>query len=39
MTARPQDFQPATITVYSGQGHDSSVEVPVVKPCVAPACN
>jgi hypothetical protein len=32
MTARPQDFQAATITIYSGQGHDSSIEVPVTKP-------
>jgi putative CocE/NonD family hydrolase len=32
MTARPRDYRPATITIYSGAGHDSAVVVPVVKP-------
>ncbi|MGA3373304.1 MAG: CocE/NonD family hydrolase [Terracidiphilus sp.] len=30
MTAKPSDYQPATITVYSGPGHDSALQVPVV---------
>jgi putative CocE/NonD family hydrolase len=30
MTARPRDYKPATITIYSGAGHDSAVVVPVV---------
>jgi putative CocE/NonD family hydrolase len=32
MKAKPADFKPATITVYSGPGHASSLLVPVVKP-------
>jgi len=30
MKAKPADFQPATITVESGPGHDSSLLLPVV---------
>jgi putative CocE/NonD family hydrolase len=30
MTAKPADYQPATITIYSGSGHDSSLQVPLV---------
>ncbi len=30
MTAKPSDYQPATITIYSGLGHDSTVQAPVV---------
>ncbi len=30
MKAKPADFKPATITVYSGPGHASSLLVPVV---------
>jgi putative CocE/NonD family hydrolase len=32
MTAKPGDYKPTTITVYSGPGHDSAVVVPVVEP-------
>jgi len=30
MTAKPQDYKPATITIYSGPGHDSALQVPLV---------
>jgi hypothetical protein len=30
MTARPSDYKPATITIYSGPGHDSTLRVPLV---------
>jgi putative CocE/NonD family hydrolase len=30
MTAQPKDYKPATITIYSGAGHDSTLLVPVV---------
>jgi hypothetical protein len=30
MTARPEDYKPATITIYSGPGHDSTLQVPLV---------
>jgi len=30
MKARPQDYKAETITIYSGAGHHSSVEMPVV---------
>jgi putative CocE/NonD family hydrolase len=32
MKAKPSDYGPATITIYSGPGHDSSLQVPVMKP-------
>jgi hypothetical protein len=32
MKAKPADYKPATITVYSGQAHDSSLLLPVVTP-------
>ena len=32
MKAKPRDYKPATITIYSGPGHESSVLVPVLKP-------
>jgi putative CocE/NonD family hydrolase len=32
MKAKPGDYRPATITIYSGPGHDSSLQVPVMKP-------
>lgn len=31
MTAKPKQYKPATITIYSGPGHDSTVQVPLVK--------
>ena len=30
MTAKPADYQPATITIYSGPGHDSRLQVPLM---------
>jgi hypothetical protein len=30
MTAKPADFKPATITIYSGPGHDSTLQVPLM---------
>jgi putative CocE/NonD family hydrolase len=30
MSARPADFRPATITIYSGPGHDSALLMPVM---------
>ncbi len=30
MTARPADYQPETITVYSGPGHESRLRVPLM---------
>jgi putative CocE/NonD family hydrolase len=32
MKAKPRDYKPATITVYSGPGHESSLLVPVMNP-------
>ncbi|MGA2535733.1 MAG: CocE/NonD family hydrolase [Terracidiphilus sp.] len=33
MTARPEDYKPATITIYSDAEHDSSLQVPLMNPC------
>jgi hypothetical protein len=33
MTARPEDFKPATITVYSDAEHDSSLQLPLMNAC------
>jgi hypothetical protein len=38
MTAQPADYQPATITIYSGPGRDSTVQVPVVGDCEPSKC-
>jgi uncharacterized protein len=32
MKAAPGDYKPATISIYSGPGHDSAIEVPVMNP-------
>jgi putative CocE/NonD family hydrolase len=32
MKAKPADYKPATITIYSGPGHDSALELPVMNP-------
>lgn len=32
MKAKTEDFRPATVTIYSGPGHESSVQVPVMRP-------
>ncbi len=33
MTAKPGDYKPATITIYSDSEHDSSLQVPLVNAC------
>jgi hypothetical protein len=33
MTAKPEDYKPATITIYSDAEHDSTLQVPLVNPC------
>ena len=38
MTARPKDFNSATITIYSGPGHDSSLQIPLMNACDPAAC-
>ncbi len=39
MTAKPRDYRPATITIYSGAGHDSTVQVPLMNACEPSECN
>ena len=39
MKAKHEDYKPATITIYSGAGHDSTLQVPVVSACGQPGCN
>ena len=33
MTAKPGDYQPATITIYSGSEHDSTLQLPLMNAC------
>jgi putative CocE/NonD family hydrolase len=33
MTAKPDDYKPATITVYSDSEHDSTLQVPLMNAC------
>lgn len=33
MTAKPEDFKPATITIYSEKDHDSNLQVPLMNAC------
>jgi len=33
MTAKPEDYKPATITIYSDPQHDSTLQVPLMNPC------
>ena len=33
MTAKPEDYKPATITVYSDTGHDSNLRIPLMNAC------
>ena len=33
MTAKPTDYKPATITIYSDPQHDSTLQVPLMNPC------
>jgi putative CocE/NonD family hydrolase len=38
MTAKPEAYRPATITIYSGPGHDSTLQVPLMSDCQAGEC-
>jgi putative CocE/NonD family hydrolase len=38
MTAKPKSYQPATITIYSGAGHDSTLQLPLVSTCETGEC-
>jgi putative CocE/NonD family hydrolase len=38
MTAKPRDYQPATITIYSGPGHDSTLQIPLMNTCDPAVC-
>ncbi len=33
MTAKPEDYKPATITIYSGSDHDSNLQLPLMNAC------
>jgi len=33
MTAKPEDFKPATITIYSDPDHDSNLQMPLMNAC------
>jgi putative CocE/NonD family hydrolase len=33
MTAKPANYQPATITIYSGPEHDSTLQMPLMNAC------
>ncbi|MGD0859154.1 MAG: CocE/NonD family hydrolase [Terracidiphilus sp.] len=33
MTAKPEDYKPATITIYSGPEHDSTLQLPLMNVC------
>jgi putative CocE/NonD family hydrolase len=33
MTAKPEDYKPATITIYSDSQHDSTLQVPLMNAC------
>ncbi len=38
MTAKPEDFKPATITIYSDPAHNSNLQVPLMNACDHIAC-
>ncbi len=38
MTAKPADYKPATITIYSDPDHDSSLQMPLMNACDHIAC-
>jgi putative CocE/NonD family hydrolase len=38
MTAKPEDYKPATITIYSDKEHDSNLQVPLMNQCDAVEC-
>jgi hypothetical protein len=33
MTAKPEDYKPATVTIFSDSEHDSTLQLPLVNPC------
>jgi len=33
MLARPEDYKPATVTIYSEQDHDSNLQIPLMNAC------
>ena len=33
MAAKPEDYKPATITIYSEKDHDSNLQVPLMNAC------
>jgi uncharacterized protein len=33
MTAKPEDYKPATIAIYSDPDHESNLQVPLMNPC------
>jgi putative CocE/NonD family hydrolase len=38
MTAKPEDYKPATITIYSDADHDSNLQMPLMNACDHIAC-
>jgi putative CocE/NonD family hydrolase len=38
MAAQPGDYKPAAITIYSGPGHDSALQLPLVSACGPVEC-
>jgi putative CocE/NonD family hydrolase len=38
MTAKPEDYKPATITIYSDPDHDSNLQMPLMNACDHIAC-
>ncbi|KAA6455708.1 CocE/NonD family hydrolase [Acidobacteria bacterium AB60] len=38
MTAKPEDYKPATITVYSDTEHDSNLQIPLMNACDVIEC-
>ena len=39
MTARPEDYKPATITIYSDPDHDSKLQLPLMNACDQIGCS
>jgi putative CocE/NonD family hydrolase len=38
MNAKPEDYKPATISIYSDAEHDSTVQIPLMNPCDQVEC-
>ncbi|HWG20921.1 MAG TPA: CocE/NonD family hydrolase [Terracidiphilus sp.] len=38
MTAKPENYKPASITIYSEPDHDSNLQMPLMNPCDAVEC-